>query len=127
MPEGESALPPETRVARTVYRGAAVYGVMVLLPAYLIPLPDPYKLTQIGFVGLALVFQGLFWIIGGDALRYRPLVPLTVFEKLCFGIPALAYFAQGQTDAVTAVFGGIDLFLAALFVIVWFKLRRLPA
>jgi hypothetical protein len=120
-------LPPEARFARWLYRGAAIYGVIVLLPIYLIPLPDPYKLTQIGFVGLALVFQGLFWIIGGDPLRYRPLVPLTVFEKLCFGIPAVAYFAQGRTDAVTGVFGAIDLLLAALFVVAWFRLRRLPA
>ena len=120
-------MPPEARFARTVYRGAAIYGVIVLLPAYLIPLPDPYKLTQIGFVGLALVFQGLFWIIGGDPMRYRSLVPLTIFEKVCFGIPAVAYFARGQTDAVTGTFGAIDLLLAVLFVIVWTRLRRVPA
>jgi hypothetical protein len=120
-------LPPEARFARTIYRGAAIYGAIVLLPAYLIPLPDPYKLTQIGFVGLALVFQGLFWVIGGDLARYRPLVPLTVFEKLCFGIPAVAYSLRGQTDVVTGVFGSIDLLLAILFTVVWFRLRRLPA
>ncbi len=120
-------MPPEARFARKVYRGAAIYGVIVLLPAYLIPLPSPYKLTQIGFVGLALVFQGLFWIIGGDPLRYRPLVSLTIFEKLCFGIPAVAYFARGQIDAITGSFGAIDLLLAALFVVVWVKLRGLTA
>ena len=120
-------MPPEVRLARTIYRGAAVYGVLVLLPAYLIPLPDPYKLTQIGFVGLALVFQGLFWIIGGDPLGYRALVPLTVFEKLCFGIPAVAYCLRNQTDVVTGTFGAIDLLLSVLFAIVWLRLRRLPA
>jgi len=120
-------LPPEVRLARTIYRGAAVYGVLVLLPAYAIPLPDPYKLTQIGFVGLALVFQGLFWIIGGDPLGYRALVPLTVFEKLCFGIPAVAYCLRNQTDVVTGTFGAIDLLLSVLFAIVWLRLRRLPA
>ena len=114
-------------MGRTVYRGAAIYGVVVLLPAYLVPLPSPYKLTQIGFVGLALVFQGLFWIIGGDPLRYRPLLPLTVFEKLCFGIPAVAYWARGQTDAITGAFGAIDLVLSAMFIFVWLKLRRVPA
>lgn len=120
-------MPPEARFARAVYRSAAVYGAIVLLPAYLIPLPDPYKLTQIGFVGLALVFQGLFWVIGGDPVRYRALVPLTLFEKLCFGIPAVAYALRGQTDAVTGIFGGIDLLLAVLFAIAWTRLRRLPA
>jgi hypothetical protein len=120
-------LPPEARLARSIYRGAAIYGVIVLLPAYLIPVPDPYKLTQVGFVGLALVFQGLFWIIGGDPMRYRRLVPLTIFEKVCFGIPAVAYCLRGQTDVVTGAFGAIDLVLAVLFVIVWTRLRRLPA
>ena len=117
-------MPPELTVARRIYRGAAIYGVLVLLPAYLIPLPDPYKLTQIGFVGLALVFQGLFWMIGGDPLYYRRLVPLTIFEKLCFGIPAAAFWARGQTDGITAAFGAIDLILAMLFTFVLFRLRR---
>ena len=120
-------MPPEVRFASRAYRWAAIYGVIVLLPAYLVPLPDPYKLTQIGFVGLALVFQGLFWIVGGDPMRYRPLVPLTMFEKLCFGIPAVAFCLRGQTDVVTGVFGAIDLLLAVVFAIAWLKLRRLPA
>ncbi|WP_188644443.1 hypothetical protein [Tsuneonella deserti] len=110
-----------------MYRLAAVYGVAVLVPAYLIPLPDPHKLTQIGFVGLALVFQGLFWIIAGDPMRYQRLVPLTIFEKLCFGIPAVAFWARGQTDAITAAFGSIDLLLAAMFALVMVRLRRMPA
>jgi hypothetical protein len=117
-------LPREVRFGRDVYRGAAIYGVVVLLPAYFVPQPDPYKLTQIGFVGLALVFQGLFWVIGGDLLRYRALVLLTVFEKLCFGIPAVAYCLRAKTDLLTGAFGAIDLLLAALFVMVWIKLRR---
>jgi hypothetical protein len=117
----------DTRFVRRVYRGAAIYGALVLLPAYFMPLPDPFKLTQVGFVGLALVFQGLFWIIGGDPLRYRALMPLTVFEKLCFGIPAVAFWTQGQTDGVTAAFGAIDLLLAAVFGLAWRRLRGMPA
>lgn len=120
-------MPPELRFASRVYRLAAIYGVLVLLPAYLIPLPDPYKLTQIGFVGLALVFQGLFWIMASDPARYRALVPLTIFEKLCFGLPAAVFWARGQTDGITAAFGVIDLLLAALFTLVLFRLRRMPA
>ena len=120
-------MPPEARFARKIYRGAAIYGAIVLLPLYFVPLPDPYRLTQVGFTGVALVFQGLFWIIGGDPMRYRPLIPLTVFEKICFGIPAAAFWLRGQTDMVTGVFGSIDLLLAVLFVIAWSRLRRLPA
>ena len=64
-------MPPKVRLARTIYRGAAIYGAIVLLAAYLIPLPDPYKLTQTGSVGLALAFQGLF-VIGWIRLRRLP-------------------------------------------------------
>lgn len=37
----------------------------------------------------------MFWIIGGDPPRYRALMPVAVAEKLVFGLPALALFAQG--------------------------------
>jgi hypothetical protein len=117
-------LQPEVRFASRVYRWSAIYGAIVLLPTYLLPIPDPYKLTQIGFVGLALVFQGLFWIIARDPLRFMPLMPLSLFEKLCFGIPALAFWARGQTDAVTGAFGCIDLLLGVAFAVAFIRLRR---
>lgn len=115
------------RLASRVFRGAAIYGVVVLLPMYLIPLPDPYKLTQTGFVGLALVFQGVFWLIGGDPLHYRRLMPLAVAEKVVFGIPAVVLFVLGRSDVLTTVFGAMDLILAGLFLWVIARLRRTAA
>lgn len=120
-------MPPEVRFARGLYRIAAIYGVIVLLPLYFVPLPAPYRLNLVGFAGAALVFQGMFWIIARDPLRFLPLVGLSVFEKLCFGVPALAFWLRGQTDSVTATFGAIDLLLGALFAVAWFRLRRLAA
>jgi len=115
---------PATTFASRVFRYAAIYGVIVLLPAYLIPIPDPYRLTHFGFVGLALVFQGIFWIISRDPLHYRALVPVAICEKLVFGIPALALLALGRADPVQAGFGMIDLFLAVMF---YLAMRRLRA
>ena len=120
-------MPPEVRFASRVYRWAAIYGIVVLALAYFQPVPDPWHLTHIGFVGTALVFQGVFLVIARDPLRFEPLMPVTLFEKLCFGIPAIAFAARGQVPAVSAVFGAIDLLFAVLFAIAWLRLRRLPA
>src|SRR6476469_1968025 len=109
--------------ARRVYRGAAIYGAIVLTPLYLIPPPAGARVEiNLGFLGLALVFQGVFWIIGGDPLRYRALMPLAILEKLVFAIPALTLFALGRLEGVVAGFAAIDVLLAALFAVAWRKL-----
>ena len=103
-----------------MFRWAAIYGVIVLMPLYFTPLPPVMGETFLGFVGLALVFQGLFWMIGGDPARYRALMPLAAAEKLAFGVPALLLFAQGYPVAPpVAGFAGIDLLLGIGFVLAW--------
>lgn len=117
-------MPPEVRFASRLFRIAAIYGVIVLLPLYFVAIPHPYRLNLVGFAGVSLVFQGLFWIIARDPLRFLPLVALSVFEKLCFGIPALAFWARGQANGITAAFGAIDLLLGTLFLLVFLRLKR---
>jgi hypothetical protein len=113
--------------AARVFRGAAIYGVIVLLPLYFVAVPDPYHLTHLGFTGVALAFQGVFWIIGSKPLVYRALIPFAVLEKLTFGGPAVAFFLLGRTEAMLAVFGAIDLLLAALFLWALLRLQRQTA
>lgn len=114
----------DTTFASRVFRYAAIYGVIVLLPLYLLPVPDPWQLTHLGFVGLALVFQGMFWIISRDPLKYRALMPVAICEKLAFGIPALALLLLGRADPVQAGFGMVDLFLAVMFFLALRRLRK---
>jgi hypothetical protein len=107
-----------------MFRWAAIYGAIVLVPLYLTPLPPALGETLLGFIGLALVFQGVFWVIGGDPVKYRALMPLAVAEKLVFGVPALALYAQGYPMAPPiAVFAGIDVLLGLGFFLAW---RRTP-
>jgi hypothetical protein len=107
-----------------MFRWAAIYGVIVLTPMYLAPLPPFMAETFFGFVGLALVFQGVFWLIGGDPVKYRALMPLAIAEKLVFGVPALVLFAQGYAMAPpVAVFAAIDLLLGLGFFLAW---KRTP-
>lgn len=108
-----------------MFRWAAIYGVIVLTPMYFTPLPELGAEALLGFVGLALVFQGVFWLIGGDPAKYRALMPLAVAEKLVFGGPALALFAQGYRVALpVAVFAAIDVLLGLGFFWAW---RKTPA
>ncbi|CAG0932927.1 hypothetical protein PLCT1_02217 [Planctomycetaceae bacterium] len=68
-----------------------------------------------GFIGVALSWQVLFVVIARDPVRYRPVMPVAVLEKLGFGIAAVVLFAQGRLHAAVLGAGIIDLVLAALF------------
>lgn len=99
-----------------MFRWAAIYGVIVLLPLYLTPMPPVMGETLLGFIGLALVFQTVFWIIGSDPVKYRALMLPAIAEKLAFGLPALALFAQGYpVQPPVAVFAAIDVALGLGF------------
>ncbi|MFN5819913.1 MAG: hypothetical protein ACK44Y_05705 [Novosphingobium sp.] len=109
---------------RRMFRWAAIYGVMVLAPLYFTPLTPVMAETFLGFVGLALVFQAVFWIIGGDPVKYRALMLPAVAEKLVFGLPALALFAQGYpVPPPVAVFAAIDVALGLGFWLAWRQTR----
>ena len=98
------------------FRGAAVYGALALLLAYLTPPPNPAAaLSHYGFAGTALAFQLVFWIIGGNPSRYRPLMLAGVAEKLAFGVPAMVLAVPPEVR----LFGGIDLLLGAGFLLAW--------
>jgi hypothetical protein len=102
-----------------MFRWAAIYGVIVLLPTYLAPLPTQGAEVLLGFTGLALVFQWVFWIIGGDPVKYGNLMLPAVAEKLAFGVPAVGLYLQGRTPGLQATFAVIDLLLGAGFLIAW--------
>ena len=110
------------RFTRRVMIGAAIYGFIGAATLYLTDAPDPHRLLYFAFAGIALVFQGVFLVIARDPRRFAPLLPLCVFEKVSFGIPALAFAARGQAEASMALGGAVDLLLAVLFVIAWRKM-----
>lgn len=108
------------RFPSRMFRWAAIYGVIVLLPLYFAPLPPQGGEISLGFIGLALVFQAVFWIIGGDPQKYRALMLPAVAEKLVFGVPVMALVIRGYPMLpVVIVFAGIDLLLAAGFFMAW--------
>ena len=115
-----------TRTARHIFRVAAIYGMIILLPLYFAepmmakagrPVTHPELLY--GFVGAALAFQLVYWTISRDPLRFRTLMPIAVLAKWSFGIPVAILFAAGRVDAVTFALSSIDLAISILFLVAW--------
>jgi hypothetical protein len=115
------------RFARTVFNAAGIYGVLVLLPQYFMeerigrdfPPPINHPEHFYGFVGVALAWQVLFFVIARDPVRLRPAMGPAIMEKLSFGIAAIVLFAQGRLAPLLLGAGLLDLILAALFFAAW--------
>jgi hypothetical protein len=127
MDKAPQKMEPASPFARRVYLVAAIYGFIVLVPQYfleasLVP-PTTHPEQFYGFIGLALVWQFVFVMISRDVHRYRALMPVTVLEKLAFGLPALILYLQGRVPAPVLVVGIIDLLLGTLFVIAYVTTR----
>ena len=112
------------RFAKYTFLIGGVYGLLVLLPYYFLEnkvgVDDPPAITHpefyYGFIGLASVFQLVFLLISTDPMRYRPLMIVSVLEKLSFGIAAIVLYVKGRLDGPFFLGGMVDLVLAVLFV-----------
>jgi hypothetical protein len=120
------------KFAKIIFRVAGVWGVMTLTPLYfmfnLIGRKDPPPITHpaffYGFIGAALAWQIVFFIIATDPARYRPLMIPSVFEKISYGIAIIILVAQGRMHPSDLAFGCVDLLLGLLFVIASFRTPR---
>jgi hypothetical protein len=117
------------KFAKIVFWIAGIWGVLVVAPLYLmfdlIGRKDPPPITHpgffYGFVGAALAWQLVFFIIATDPARYRPLMVPSVLEKFSYNFAVVILVVQGRMDASDLLFGGIDLLLGILFVISYLK------
>jgi len=115
--------------ARWVFRLAAIYGVIVLTPLYFVePLLGAkagltHPESHYGFVGAALAFQALFFVISTDPARYRAAMLAGVLEKASFPAAVIPLWLAGRTPGGVAVFATIDLCLGVLFLASWLRTR----
>jgi hypothetical protein len=111
--------------ARRVFRIAAIYGFIVLLPQYFledktgrdVPPAITHPEYYYGFIGVAVAWQIVFLVISRDPIRYRPLMLVAVVEKASFGLPAIALYLGGRLSAQMLGAGLLDLILGVLFVV----------
>ena len=123
------------RFARRVYTIAGIYGLIVMFPQYFMedkigrdyPPPITHPEYFCGFIGLVLVWQIAFLVIAREPARDRPLMPVTVLEKLAFAVPVLLLFRSGRVASAVVPFAVIDLVLGTLFLIAWRRTGAAPA
>jgi drug/metabolite transporter (DMT)-like permease len=121
------------KFARYVFYAAGIYGLIALLPQYFLEakngLDHPPAITHpeyyYGFLGVTSAFQGVFLLIEGNPVRYRPLMLLAaLLEKFPFTIAIYALYAFGRVHSLMVVFGTIDLILGLLFIASFLKTKK---
>jgi hypothetical protein len=111
---------------------SATYGVLALTPLYFQEariarqsLPAlAYPEFFYGFLGVALAWQLVFFLVGVDPVRYRHIMLAGVVEKIGFGLPAMLLYQAGRIKTDMFIAGSIDLLLAVLFTLAWVKVGK---
>ena len=117
------------KFAKILFWIAGVWGVLLLTPLYfifnLIGRQDPPPITHpgfyYGFVGAALAWQFVFFVIATDPVRFRPLMIPSVIEKVAYGAAVVALYLQERISPGDLAFGCVDLLLAVLFLVAFAK------
>lgn len=107
------------RFAKRVFLVAGIYGVIALIPQYFFPAPAQRPEFFYGFIGIALAWQILFFVIASDPVRFRPAMPVGILEKVAFGLPTVVLFAQNRTTVDMLAAAIVDLVWAVLFFVSW--------
>jgi len=113
--------------ARRVFRIAGIYGLLALVPIYLLegrigrdtPPPITHPEFFYGFLGVAVAWQVAFLIIARDPVRFRPLMIAAVLEKATFAGAVTALMVVRGMGGPVLVGGLIDLVLGVLFVLAY--------
>jgi hypothetical protein len=118
--------------ARRVFLLAGIYGLLALTPMYFLegrlgrdfPPPVAHPEHFYGFVGVALAWQLAFLVIARDPRRYRPMMVPSILEKLSFGGAVWVLFLQDRVSPIMLGPASIDLVLAALFGVAFWRSRE---
>ena len=109
------------KFAKWTFLLAGIYGVLVLVPMYFRTAPSEHPEFFYGFIGVALAWQVLFFVISRDPVRFRTAMLPGILEKLSFGIAAIVLYAQDRIALDMLAGGLLDFVWAALFLISWRK------
>ena len=117
------------KFAKIVFLIAGVYGVVVLLPMYFIydmigrlgPPPITHPQFYYGFVGVTLVWQFAYGLVGFDPARFRPTMILCAAAKFSYVFTVIALYLQRRMTPVQAVTAAREALLGLLFLAAFFK------
>src|SRR5579859_240183 len=117
------------KFAKYLFYVAGIWGILVLTPLFFIfdqvgvkdPPPVTHPLFYYGFAGLGVAWQFVFLVIGSNPVRFRPLMLVSILEKLGYFVPALILFLQRRIHPTDLLISCGDILLAVLFLIAYFK------
>lgn len=120
------------RFAKSTFLIAGIYGLVVLLPQYLLEAKNgrdfPPAITHpeyyYGFIGIAVAWQIAFLLMARNPMRYRPVMIPAIIEKASFAIAVGVLFARNRVSLPLLGAGFADLILGVLFVLAYIGTRR---
>jgi hypothetical protein len=86
--------------------------------------PMFYPEWYYGMLTLILAFQLLYFLIGRDPVRLRPVMPAAILAKLGFASTLWTLFALGRTPLQVTLSASPDLIWVALFLVAYVRTPR---
>jgi hypothetical protein len=117
------------KFAKRVFIGAGIWGLLVVPPLFFLydtvgrlnPPAISHPEYYYGFAAITSAWQVAFLVIASDPVRYRPLMPVAILEKLGWVVTVTALYAQGRVAANALPLGAADMLLGSLFAIAFVK------
>ena len=117
------------KFAKYLFYVAGVWGILVITPLFFIfdkigqqdPPPVTHPLFYYGFAGVALAWQFVFLVIASNPVRFRPLMLVSILEKLGYFLPAVVLYLQHRVHPADLFISFGDALLAVLFFIAYLK------
>lgn len=119
------------RFSRAVFLAAGIYGIAVLTPGFfsesmaskLMPPAITHPEFYYGFFGVALAWQVAFLTIAADPMRFRPIIPAAILEKLIYFVSCFVLYLFHRVPPLVMAGAIIDLILGTLFAIAYVRLK----
>ena len=117
------------RLAKYVFIGAGIWGIIVLTPLFFLfditgrsyAPPLQYPQFFYGFMSVAMAWQIAFLVIGANPVRFRPLMIPAIIEKLGYVAILAVLRSQARISAEDAAAAWPDLLLGILFIAAFVK------
>ncbi|MCL4549514.1 MAG: hypothetical protein M1495_13195 [Bacteroidetes bacterium] len=119
------------KFARWIFIIAGVYGIIAITPLYFseaqMNIDFPPAITHpeyfYGFLGVAISWQILFFILAINPLRYKLMIIPAIIEKFSYGIAVAFLFSQHRIHTMILSSGIMDLIFGILFMVAFLKVK----
>ena len=117
----------KSRFAKLIFTVAGIWGVLIIVSLYFlesrINAEQPPAITHpeyyYGFLGVTLVWQFLYILIGRNPARYRPVMILAILAKSSYWLGVLILFLLDRVPIMVLLTSLPGLLLTILFAIAY--------